>query len=70
MEHSAMKQNCKPLSKCRRPATQNCKWVLNSKPEPEIISPNLTFMIKARFRPDSQAKCTQYVKMWAAARHR
>jgi len=36
---------------------------LNLQPEPEITSPNLTFMFKARFRPESQIyQVNQYVR--------
>jgi len=56
MLNSAMKQKCKPLQckKIRITRNPGLYTGLNLKPEREITSPNLTFMFKAQFRPESQ----------------
>jgi len=61
-------KNSKPLWKCRRPATQSCKlpliWSLN----PKSQSRTWYLCLKSDLGPT--AKCTECVKMCAAARHR
>jgi len=60
-----VKQNCKPLSKCRWSATQSCKrasiWILNPNPEARTwdlcAKPDLLYLRKTNL--PTQSRCAQ-----------